>query len=361
MLPLLEAYFRLSPSQVSFIPTVTQFGYAAGLLAFVPLGDRISRKRLILSLLAANTLCLLFSGLAPQFWVLGVASYVVGLTSVTAQIIIPMTVAISSPMQRGKVVGVLLSGLSSGVLLARTLSGLVSAHSGWRAMYFLAAALDVGLFSFIALRMPDSAGEATVKYGELLRSLWHLFLAEPLLRLSALTGALCFAAYSGFWSALAFLLARPPYGFGSDIAGLFGLVALLGIAASASIGGWSDRRGQRTVWTIGASFFLLAFAALWWGGSSILVVCSGTVFLDLGNRASLITNQSRIYALRPEARSRLNTVFMVSYFTGGALGSSLGSFAAQRGGWHGLAIFGVVLPLTAMVVHALYRVPSSVR
>jgi len=358
---LLEAYFRLTPSQVSLVPTLTQLGYAAGLLAFVPLGDKTSRKRLILSLLAANTLCLLFSGVAPQFWVLGVASCVVGLTSVTAQIVIPMTVAIASPRQQGKVVGVLLSGLSSGVLLARTLSGLVAAHSGWRAMYFLAATLDVGLFCVIAWKMPDSVGKAVLKYGELLRSLWQLLLAEPLLRLSALTGALCFAAYSGFWSALAFLLAKPPYGFGSDIAGLFGLVALLGIAASGSIGGWSDRRGQRTVWTIGASFFLLAFGVLWWGGSSILAVCLGTLFLDLGNRASLIANQSRIYSLRPEVRSRLNTVFMVSYFAGGALGSSLGSFAAQHGGWHGLALFGVALPLTAVVVHALYRVPSSAR
>ncbi len=355
MLPLFAATFQRSTSEAGQVATITQLGYAAGLLLFVPLGDRMARKPLLLGLLAANTLTLVGLALAPSFHALLAGSAVLGLTSVSAQIIIPAASLLAAPEQRGKVMGMLISGLSTGILLARTLSGFVGSHAGWRSMFAIAAGLDIALIALIALRLPAAAPATDLPYGKLLKSLWNLFREEPVLRAAAGGGALTFATFSCFWGALAFLLAQPPYRLGSDAAGMFGLVALIGIALSTAIGGLTDRLGTRHVLMIGALVLALASAGLWFGANSVLLLVGAAVLIDLGNRASLIAGQTRIYALSTEARSRLNTVFMGCYFSGGAAGSAVGAIAADHAGWHGLALVGLLLSLAALVIHGFSR------
>lgn len=355
MLPLFAATFQRSTSEAGQVATITQLGYAAGLLLFVPLGDRMARKPLLLGLLAANTLTLVGLALAPSFHALLVGSAVLGLTSVSAQIIIPAASLLAAPEQRGKVMGMLISGLSTGILLARTLSGFVGSHAGWRSMFAIAAGLDIALIALIALRLPAAAPATDLPYGKLLKSLWNLFREEPVLRAAAAGGALTFATFSCFWGALAFLLAQPPYRLGSDAAGMFGLVALIGIALSTAIGGLTDRLGTRHVLMIGALLLALASAGLWFGANSLLLLVGAAVLIDLGNRASLIAGQTRIYALSTEARSRLNTVFMGCYFSGGAAGSAVGAIAADHAGWHGLALVGLLLSLAALVIHGFSK------
>lgn len=355
MLPLFAATFQRSTSEAGQIATITQLGYAAGLFLFVPLGDKVARKPLILALLAANTLALIGSALAPTFARLLVASVLLGLTSISAQIIIPAASLLAAPAERGKVMGILISGLSSGILLARTLSGFVGGYAGWRAMYGIAAGLDVVLISLIALRLPSASPATNLSYPELLRSVLGLLRKEPVLRVTAVTGALMFAAFSSFWGSLAFLLAQPPYGFGSDVAGMFGLAALIGIALSTGIGSLSDRLGARRVLPLGALVLALASASLWFGASSFLVLVVAAILIDIGNRAGLIAGQARIYALSAEARSRLNTVFMVSCFIGAAAGSAIGAVAADHFGWHGVAVTGSLLALAAFAMQQSFR------
>ncbi|RDK11901.1 MFS transporter [Cupriavidus lacunae] len=358
LLPQIAASFGVSPTQGNLIATVTQLGYASGLLLFVPLADSVQPRKLATVAIVGNAIALLACAMAPSFSLLVVSSFVAGATAITAQIIIPSASGMASPEQRGRTVGMLLGGLSSGVLLARALSGFVGANFGWRAMFASAAALDLALFAVVA-RLPHAASLAEMRYRDLIRSLVSLIRIEPALRISIATGFLAFGAFSAFWATLAALLAQPPYHFGPATVGAFGLVGLIGLVASPYIGSLVDRIHPSLVSAAGAVTVLLAFASLSVGALHLSWLVASMVLLDLGNRAAFIANQARIYSLRPEARSRLNTAFMVSYFLGGAAGAAIGGFAAKHNGWTGLALVGAVLALLALVASGVgYRKAS---
>ena len=352
LLPLIAATFGVTPTHGNVIATVTQLGYAAGLLAFVPLADGVQPRKLASRAIIANAAALMLCAVAPTFALLGIASFFVGATAITAQIVIPAASSMAPPANRGKVVGTLLGGLSSGVLLARTLSGLVGAHLGWRWMFGLASGVDLMLL-IVVCRLPVSNGLTAIRYRELMHSLVALIRDERLLRISAAMGFLTFAAFSAFWATLAALLARPPYEFGAATVGAFGLVGLLGLIASPQIGALVDRTGARAVASVSTLIVIVAFTLLTSGARNLFRLLACMVLLDLGNRAGFVANLARIYALRPEARSRLNTVFMVSFFLGGAAGAALGGYGASRAGWTGLAIVGAVLSLAALAVSLL--------
>ena len=350
MLPLIGQSFGISAVHVGQIAMLTQIGYAFGLLLFVPLGDRLQRKTLILVMLAFNALSLVASALAPSFVLLLVASAALGLSAISAQIIIPAATVLAAPAQRGQVLGMMVSGLSAGGLLARALSGVVSTWLGWRGMYLLAAGLNLLLALAIFAQMPTSVPSSQQRYLALMRSLWDLLRQYSTLRWSALIGALTFGALNVFWGAMASLLAQPPYGYSSAQAGLFGLSAVFGILCSAYLGRLTARHGMRLSYT-GALVLLITYAGLYFAGELgwwwlILLVASS---IDLGNRANQLASQTRALALAPEAVSRLNTVFMVAYFCGGALGSMLGSAAAGHYGWQGLGLAGGSFALVALL------------
>ncbi|WP_166361769.1 MFS transporter [Pseudomonas akapageensis] len=353
LLSQIASSFGLVPTQASLITTLTQLGYAIGLLLIVPLADCRQPRRIASLAIAANAGALLACAAAPSFAMLCASSFVVGMTAITAQIIIPALSALATPSARGRVVGTLLSGLSAGLLLARTIGGFLGAHGGWRAVFALAAVIDVLLLIIVTRRLPTAANLASISYAALLRSLGSLVREEPMLRISAASGFMLFAAFSALWASLAVLLSQPPYEFGPAAIGLLGLVALLGIVASPRIGALADRLGTRSMVLAGAIALCVGFVFIAAGGHSLGWLIVGMVLLDFGNRAGLVANQTRIYALRAEARSRLNTVFMGAYFLGGAAGAALGSYGAQRAGWVGLAAVGALFAIAAAVINAL--------
>lgn len=335
--------FHCTTENAGWIASVIQCAYAIGLIIFVPLGDKVSHHKLILTLVGVNIVGSIAAALSPNFTIFLMANILIGLTSVSAQIIIPAISLFTSPAQRGKVIGSVMSGLFAGVLLARTLSGFVGEYAGWRTVYVLAALLDIGLIFIVWIYLPRNVPHSNISYLSLLRSLWILFWKEPILRLACLSGFLLFAAFSVLWGSLAFLLAQPPYEFRSEMVGAFGLASVVGILLSSYIGALADKLGSKKIVMIGAVLISAAFIVISQAQFYIGALILGIVMLDLGGRASVIGNQHHIFSLAPEARSRMNTIFMSCYFVGGAAGTKLGSVAAASAGWFGVGVLGAVI------------------
>ena len=353
--PLLAAMapsLGVSHSAAGVIPMLTQLGYGLGMLALVPLGDRMERRRLIAGMTAASGVVLLGVAAAPSFAWLGALSLLLGLTSMVPQAIIPYAASAARPTERGRVVGSVMSGVLIGILLSRTVSGLIGARLGWRAVYVLAAGVMFALALTLRALLPAQRPDRVVPWGELYRSIGTLVRGQSVLRQHAVLGALTFAAFSVFWSTLAFHLASLPERYGSGVVGAFGVVGVAGALAAPMVGRFADRRDPRiingvAIATVAASFGVLAVA-----GGSLPGIAAGVVLLDLGAQANHISNQTRIFALDPTLRNRLNTVYMVSYFAGGAAGSWLGASAFARYGWPGVCGVGAALGTAALVFFA---------
>lgn len=360
LLPQMADTFGADASVQGVIAMLTQAGYAAGLMLFGPLGDRLDRRWLITALQLVNMTGLALCASATHLDGLLFASALVGLTAVSAQIIIPAVSGLVAPAQRGQTVGRLMSGLFAGTLLARALSGYVGAHAGWRTMFALAAGVDFALTGLVWVYLPHTRPDTDLPYPKLLASLGQLLARQPLLREACLAGFLLFAAFNVLWGSLALMLARPPYGYGSEVAGLFGLVGVAGILASPSIGRLTDRWGGRRVVTLATALVMLAFMFFAGSAKALSFLVAGVVVLDLGSRANLVANQTRLYALLPQASGRLNTVFMTSYFLGGAAGSALGATVAEYFGWIGIALAGLGCAALALgIVLACWQTTSK--
>lgn len=341
--PLLDAIsleFGVGPRAAGGLVTLTQLGYALGLLLIVPLGDTLPRRPLVTGILGFSALTLVALGLSPNLTVFALLSVAVGLSSVVAQILVPLAAALAPDDSRGRVVGTVMSGLLLGVLLARTASGAVATLAGWRAIYFVAALLMLALAAALWRALPGEQPRPKVAYPALLASVFRLARDEPVLRLRALYGALGFGAFSVFWTSLAFLLSRPPYGYSEAVIGLFGLVGAVGALAAGAAGRLADRGYARPVTLILGLFTLVSFGFIGLGGAALWALIVGALLLDLGVQALQIINQSEIYRLNPEARSRVTTVYLTTYFVGGALGSALSSTAYSIFGWPGVALAG---------------------
>ncbi|WP_437940929.1 MFS transporter [Sorangium sp. So ce341] len=333
---------------LGLVPTMTQVGYAAGMLLLVPLGDSHERRRLIVVMAALASLALCGAALAPDLPWLIAASFAVGITSVVPQLILPFAAQLAPDEQRGRVVGMVMSGLLIGILLSRTVAGVVGTHLGWRAMFWAAAGLMVALGPVLRLALPAQPPAAAMSYPELLRSLGRLARSEPALRLHSALGALSFGAFSAFWATLALYLQGMPERHGPQVAGFFGLVGVAGAAAAPLVGRYADVRGDRRINALALGVLLASFGVLWLLGGWLWGIALGVVLLDLGAQANQISNQARVYALRPEARSRMNTIYMTTYFVGGAAGAWLGTAAWTRWGWLGVCAAGGAMSAAAL-------------
>ncbi|KYF86450.1 MFS transporter permease [Sorangium cellulosum] len=333
---------------LGLVPTMTQVGYAAGMLLLVPLGDSHERRRLIVIMTALASLALCGAALAPDLPWLIAASFAVGITSVVPQLILPFAAQLAPDEQRGRVVGMVMSGLLIGILLSRTVAGVVGTHLGWRAMFWAAAGLMIALGPVLRLALPAQPPAATMSYPELLRSLGRLGRSEPALRLHSALGALSFGAFSAFWATLALYLQSMPERHGPQVAGFFGLVGVAGAAAAPLVGRYADVRGDRRINALALGVLLASFGVLWLLGGWLWGIALGVVLLDLGAQANQISNQARVYALRPEARSRMNTIYMTTYFVGGAAGAWLGTAAWTRWGWLGVCAAGGAMSAAAL-------------
>jgi predicted MFS family arabinose efflux permease len=336
MLGVISANFPAS-DLVGLVPTATQLGYALGLGLLVPLGDLIERRRLIMVQFLVLAAALGLAAIAPTPILLLAASLLIGMCATVAQQIVPFAAHLAAPEKRGAAVGTVMSGLLCGILFSRTLSGFVATHAGWREMFWLG--MPVAILAALLMRavLPESKGIASLHYGALLHSLAGLWRDLPALRVAAITQALLFAGFTSFWGILAFRLAEPDLGLGADVAGLFGVIGAVGIFAAPISGRLADKIGSRRIILVGALISLASWAifGLW---PSLVGLIVGVVLLDFGIQASLISNQHMVYQLRPEARSRLNTIFMGTMFLGGAAGSGLAVLAWRFDGWTAVSL-----------------------
>lgn len=344
MLGLMER--DLPDTLTALVPTVTQLGYAAGLFLLVPLGDIVERRRLIVAQFAVLAIALMLTALAPNAALVVLASLVVGLASTVAQQIVPLAAYLSAPARRGAVVGTVLAGILTGILLSRTLAGFIATHAGWREMFWLGVPMALVAGASMGLVLPRTPPDTRLSYGALLGSIASLWREFPSLRLAAVTQALIFAAFTVFWTVLAFRLAAPPFSLGADIAGLFGILGAVGIFAAPLAGRFADARGPTPVVAMGASVTLLSWVvfAAWTATPGLLI---GVVLLDFAMQSALVSNQHIVFSLRPAARARLNTILVGCMFLGGALGSAVGMAAWRWCGWSAVSVVGIGLGLAA--------------
>ena len=355
--PLLQVIakdFNAPASSIGFIAMLIQIGYVGAMLFVSPLGDARDRKILILKTCVASALCLIGMSLSPNLWVLAATSLALGISTATPQLIVPLAASLSEPERRGRVVGTVLGGLMAGILLGRVFSGALVGMLGWRGVLAGGGLLTFGLALLLSKTLPSTQPSIQeTSYRDLLKSVGIIARDEWRLRYSCWFGAMSFAAFSAFWTTLSFHLQT--LGKGPDIAGAFGLIGVIGAFVAPLSGRFADRRLEH-VGNLGSLIILvLTFFALWWAKSSVLWLAIAVIALDFAAVFNHVSNQSRNYTLRPDSQSRVNTVYMTSYFSGGALGSMLGGWAWQIEGWLGVCILGGVFAgLGALVAIPYY-------
>ncbi len=344
---------------MGLVAVATQVGYALGMLGFVPLGDVAERRGLMMRLYAAVSVALILVATARNLpWMIA-ASVLTGLFASVTHIALPLAPDLVPEEQRGHAIGTVMTGLLLGILLARSFAGWVAHLGGWRTVFFAAAVMNAAFVPLIAKAMPRLEPKQRLTYPEALRSLWKLFRTLPSLRESGAVGGLTFAAFSCFWTTLAFLL-HAHYGLGPGVAGTFGVVGAAGALVAPFAGRLADRRGTRYVISVGGAAVTGSFVWLWIAERLHLTLTAhiaglvvGVIALDAGMQMLQVANQTRIFGLDPSARSRLNTLYMTMYFIGGALGSALSSVAWGRYGWTGVCALGATLTVCAGLVHSL--------
>jgi predicted MFS family arabinose efflux permease len=344
--------FGLSVAQIGGVAMLAQVGTGLGMLFFVPLGDKYERRSLISTLLIGESIALACVASAPVpnvIW-LSVACFCVGGAAATVHVIVPLAAHLAPPKERGRIVGTVLSGLLMGVLLARTFSGITGAQYGWRTVYWFASALMLGLALTIRVSLEKSQPEVSLKWVELMRSVWSLALEHSTLREAAVLACLLFLSFSTLWTTLVFLLRTPPYHYGTTAAGLFGLLGASSAAAAPFVGRISDRHGPERSILVAIVATLAGYVLLLFFGRLLPGLIAGIALIDVGVQSGHVANQSRIYSLAPAARSRINTFYMVAFFVGGALGSYLGPLGFNRAGWTGFC----AIPLAALVFSLVY-------
>ncbi|MFA6084885.1 MFS transporter [Mucilaginibacter sp.] len=346
--------YHVSNGKAGQVSMLTQIGYAVGMLFIVPLADMVKRKRLMLINFAFVIAALLLTALAPNIHVLILSGFLLGATSIIPQLLIPMAAHLAKPHERGKKIGFIMSGLLIGILLSRTLSGFVGAHLGWRAMFYIAAVIMLVMWALIYFLLPEVEPDYKGTYKTLMRSLVHLFKSEPKLQLASLRGALCFACFSAFWTTLVFLL-KQQFNQGSDVAGAFGLVGAFGAIAAGLMGRLSDKMDAYKLSTITLALVLVSFIIFLFSANSIAGLILGVIIMDMGVQATHISNQAIILSLNPVARNRINTIYMVSYFIGGALGTFLATRVWETYNWSGVCVIGITLSIIAIIIHVLTR------
>ena len=356
ILELLQLAFPREVGLINLVPTATQLGFACGLFLLVPLGDRIDRRKLILWQAAVLIVALACLAAAPNAWCLVITSVIVGVAASATQQIVPFAAELAPSGRRGQVVGTVMSGVLCGILLGRAVGGLTGDHWGWRATFWLGAAMTALVWLLLLFKLPHSKPATRHSYFALMKSLVELWREERSLRRATCIQAALFGAFIGLWTILALRL-HQAFGLGADIAGLMGIVGAAGILIAPLAGRVADRRGPHAVIGLGSLIMLLSYGVLGlWGSLGGLIV--GIILLDFGEQSALISNQHVVYALRPEARSRLNTLFMSGMFVGAAAGSWGANISWRLGGWHAASVFGGVLVLIGLVLHAYGRLAA---
>lgn len=354
--PLLNSmvqHLHISDAQASSTVTMAQVSYGLGLLFLVPLGDMLERRRLVLTLMLLAACGMLLSGISGMigsFSLLAAGTLMAGVFSVAAQVLVPMAATFAAPGTSGRAVGLVMSGLLVGILASRSVAGILSDLGGWSTVYWVGAILTALMALLLARALPKAAPSAPVSYGEVMKSLGQLLRRHPRLRSRALIGGAGFATVSVLFSSMALLLAGPGFGLSDLMIGLIGIVGIAGALMANVAGRLADKGMEQSTTMAGAILMLLGWLCLWLGGSSIWWFLLGLLVVDGALQALHISNQNVVYALAPDARSRINAVYMTTYFLGASIGSALGSWAWLNHGWTGTSLMGGSLGLLTLIV-----------
>lgn len=364
LLGILGADMHASDQALGWIPTLTQLGYAFGILLLAPLGDRHDRRRVILIKTLLLAVTLLGSSLASSLALLLVFSFALGLAATMAQDILPAAATLAPAARRGRVVGSVMTGLLLGILLSRVASGLIAEHFGWRAMFGLAALAVLALALAMWRKLPHFTPTAQMSYGRLLASLLALWKQYPALRRATLVQGLLCVAFSAFWSTLAVMLHDAPFHLGAGAAGAFGLAGAAGALAAPLAGRVADRHGPEPVTRLGAGLTVLAFVGLFLSSglpphAFLWALGIGAIVFDLGIQSTMISHQTIVYGLDHASRSRLNAVLLTGMFAGMSLGSALGNAALAYWNWKGVTLLAAVAALGALALRLRRETPAG--
>lgn len=352
LLELIAEDFRVDPHEAGLVSVGMQTGYALGILAFVPLGDMLERRRLLVVMFFAVSALLAVATFAPSIPFLALTMLAIGICTTCPQVLLPFSADLAAPAQRGRVIGTMQTGLILGTLFARVAGGFIGAHFGWRAVFGCAAVVMVCSGFALARVLPARAPNVTLSYGALLRSIFSLIGRHPPLRVSMLLGGLSFSTFAGVWTVFAFHM--HDLGFGSDIVGSIGLLSFLTALAAGTIGVIADRLGTLFTGVIGWVLLVLTFALYLTCGWSLWGMILASAIFPFATQLTQISNQVRIFSLDDAARSRLNTAYTFSMFGGGALGALGANLAWQWNNWTGVCAFELLIAASMAPVLAWY-------
>lgn len=351
--PLLEVIrsdFGISEVAANLVTVVTQIGYALGLFVITPMGDLYSRRRLVaVNLLLAAAMAVVIA-LAGNISVVWAASIILGACSVVPQVFMPMAGQYSRPEDKERNIGIVLSGLLTGILASRVLSGFVGDRLGWRAMFLLAAALMIACYVVAMAMMPRTKHNFSGSYVSLMSSVWHIFCSHGLIRLRSVRAAFGFGSMLAIWSCLAFHLSGSPFNAGADMVGVLGLCGIAGAALAIGMGKYIPRFGVKAFSIAGALLQILAWVVAYLFGDNYVGLICGIILVDVGLQCLQLSNQSGCMKEMPEASSRANTIFMTIYFIGGSLGTFCSGIGWECLGWTGVCLVGFIFAAISLLI-----------
>lgn len=355
ILPLMKAAFNLTDAQLGSIPALTQFGYAFALLFISPLGDSLPRRKLISILSGLLVAASLIAALAPNLTVLLISVFLIGVGANITQQLIPFAASMVSAQNKGATLGTLMMGLTLGILLSRTLSGFVGEHMGWQSVFYMSALLATLFGALLYVFLPVNKPHANLNYLALIKSSLSLFKQYKQLRMFTFSGAFWFAAFNVLWATLAIYVSDEPFNYSAQQAGLFGVIALAGVIGAKLAGKFVNKLGSKNVIAISLSLIAIGFVITGLFGSSLVALIVGIILIDFGVFSAQVSNQVRVFSIDPSAQSRINGIYMLGYYIGGAVGSAAGVKAFDLYKWDGVIAISIIFIIMSALFNALAK------
>ncbi|MFA0213556.1 MFS transporter [Vibrio cyclitrophicus] len=355
ILPKIGTELGLTSAQLGAVPAASQIGYAVALLFLSPLGDTLPRKRLIAILSVMLVLSSFIAFSASSLIVLVVACFAIGLSANITQQLIPFAASLSTPETKGKVIGTLMTGLTVGILLSRTLSGFVGEQFGWRAVFMMSASIAMIFGLMLYAFLPTNTPTIKIPYLKLVASMATLIKQHSILRTSALTGALWFASFNALWATLALHVSESPFNYNAQQAGMFGIIAFAGVIGAKVSGSLVGKFGSRNMISMALVIIAAGFVVSGLFADTLIGLIAGIILIDLGVFSAQVSNQVRVFSIDPQAQSRINGVYMLGYYLGGAFGSFVGIQVFELVGWVGVVGFSVAAVALSFIVNRINK------
>ncbi|WP_160061226.1 MFS transporter [Psychromonas sp. L1A2] len=355
ILPLIADEFKLTHSQLGGIPALTQFGYAFALLFISPLGDSVARRKLIGILSCLLVVACSAAVVAPSLTILLIAVFLIGVSANITQQLIPFAASMVSAKNKGATLGTLMMGLTIGILLSRTLSGFIGEHFGWRSVFIMSALLAATFGVLLRVFLPTNKPHTNLGYFPLIKSTVSLFVKHKSLQTYTLAGAFWFASFNVLWATLAIYVSDVPFNYNAQQAGLFGVIALAGVIGAKSSGQWVNTLGSKKLVLMVLTLAAIGFAITGVFAGNLIALIIGIILIDFAIFSAQVANQVRVFSIDPSAQSRINGIYMLGYYLGGAFGSMAGVKALAMYQWPGVVVVSIIFILISVVFNAFAK------